>query len=97
MTAVHPPALLDALEEAEIGCLRGSVWRQVLAPTNVLRANIRGARWNLPNTEALYCSLDPSTAAAEIDNLLMAQPVPITRQRGDVHVSDRRSGPDAAR
>lgn len=31
--------------------------------------------------EALYCSLDPATAAAEIDNLLAAQPVPITRQR----------------
>lgn len=81
MTAVHPPALLDALEQAEIGCIRGSVWRQVLVPTSALRSNIRGARWNPPNTEALYCSLDPATAAAEVDHLLAAQPVPITRQR----------------
>lgn len=50
-------------------------------PSSVVRANLRGARWNPPGVEALYCSLDPGTAAAEIDNLLAAQPVPITRQR----------------
>ena len=29
----------------------------------------------------LYCSLDPLTAASEVDNLLAAQPMPIRRQR----------------
>ena len=38
-------------------------------------------RWNLSGVETLYCSLDPLTAASEIDNLLAAQPVPIKRQR----------------
>lgn len=75
------PDLLDALEAATHTQATGTVWRQVLAPSSVTRSNLRGGRWNPPNTEALYCSLDAATAAAEIDNLLAAQPVPITRQR----------------
>jgi RES domain-containing protein len=75
------PDLLDALEACVVDRIEGTAWRQVLAPTSVLRANLRGARWNPPGTETLYCSLDPETAAAEIDALLAAQPIPITRTR----------------
>lgn len=80
MTA-YDPRLLDALEASTVATVRGVVWRQILEPTSVLRSNQRGARWNPPGTEALYCSLDPETAAAEIDHLISSQPVPITRQR----------------
>mgnify|MGYP000970658678 CR=1 FL=1 len=76
------PALLDALEGSEVAtAVAGTVWRQILEPTSVMRPNQRGARWNPAGTEALYCSLDPDAAAAEIDNLVNSQPVPITRQR----------------
>ncbi len=75
------PGLLDALEAGEVEAVIGTVWRQVLEPTSVMRPNQRGARWNPSGTEALYCALDPITAAAEVDHLLSAQSVPITRPR----------------
>ncbi|MEQ1699436.1 MAG: RES family NAD+ phosphorylase [Ilumatobacteraceae bacterium] len=76
------PHLLDAIEKCGVDApLGGTVWRQILEPTSVLRPNILGARWNPPGVEALYCSLDPETAAAEIDHLINSQPIPITRER----------------
>jgi len=75
------PELLDALESSLVERIHGIVWRQVLHPTSVLRANFRGGRWNTSGIETLYCSLDPATASAEIDALLAAQPIIITRQR----------------
>ena len=77
----YDPDLLDALEGCVVGRVSGTVWRQVLAPSSVTRSNLRGGRWNPSGVETLYCSLDPLTAACEIDNLLAAQPVPIKRQR----------------
>jgi len=75
------PELLDALEASTVDRIVGTAWRQVFAPTSVTRANLRGGRWNPLGAETLYCSLTPETAAAEIDALLAAQPVPIRRQR----------------
>ena len=76
------PKLLDAIERSDTGVpIHGTVWRQILEPSSVLRPNLRGARWNPAGIEALYCSLDPQTAAAEIDNLISSQPIPITRER----------------
>lgn len=75
------PELLDALEASTVDRIEGTAWRQVLAPTSVTRANLRGGRWNPLGVETLYCSLAPATTAAEIDALLAAQPVPIRRQR----------------
>lgn len=75
------PHLLDALEASTVETVQGTVSRQILEPTSALRPNQRGARWNPVGTEALYCSLDPATAAAEIGHLISVQPVPITRQR----------------
>jgi RES domain-containing protein len=80
-TAPFDPNLLDALEASAVAQVEGIVWRQILDPTSVMRPNQRGGRWNRPGTEALYCSLTPATATAEIDHLVASQPVPITRQR----------------
>lgn len=80
-SAPFDPNLLDALEASEVGRVEGTVWRQIVDPTSVMRPNQRGGRWNRPGTEALYCSLTPETATAEIDHLVNSQPVPITRQR----------------
>ncbi len=77
----YDPDLLDALEGCAVERVAGTVWRQVLAPSSVTRSNLRGGRWNPSGVETVYCSLDPLTAASEIDNLLAAQPVPIKRQR----------------
>jgi RES domain-containing protein len=76
-----PLALLDALEECEVSDWHTTAWRHVFEGTRPLRPNERGARWNPPGTEALYCSLDADTAIAEIDHLIALQPVPITKQR----------------
>jgi RES domain-containing protein len=75
------PHLLDALEASQVDEVSGTVWRQILEPTSVMRPNQRGARWNPAGTEALYCSLAPDTAAAEITHLITQQSIPITRQR----------------
>lgn len=87
--ATFDPHLLDALEASTVDTVHGMVWRQILEPTSVLRPNQRGARWNPSGTEALYCSLDPATAAAEIDHLVSVQPVPITRPKATVPVVKR--------
>lgn len=59
-----PPALLDALEAREMSDWHATAWRHVFEGTRPLRPNERGARWNPPGTEALYCSLDADTAIA---------------------------------
>ena len=74
------PSLLDAIERSVVEW-KGTAYRQVFAGTDALRANIRGARWNPPGEEALYCALHPRTAAAEIDHLIARQPVPIRTPR----------------
>ena len=82
MTPRRPfdPSLLDVIEQ-RVRDWGGAVYRQVFEGTDVLRANIRGARWNPPDEEALYCSLHRRTATAEIDHLIARQPVPILRPR----------------
>lgn len=93
MSAAAPfdPNLLDALEASTVARVEGTVWRQILDPTSVMRPNQRGGRWNRPGTEALYSSLAPATATAEIDHLVNSQPVPITRQRRTFEIAVRLS------
>lgn len=74
------PALLDALEDL-VHPWSGTVWRQVFAGSAPLRPNLRGARWNPPDVEALYCSLDAKGAAAELDHIAERQPIPIRKLR----------------
>ena len=74
------PSLLDAIEQ-NVGEWSGTAYRQVFEGTDVLRANIRGGRWNPPEVEAVYCSLHARTAAAEVDHLIARQPVPIRTPR----------------
>jgi len=74
------PALLDVIE-ANIVEWSGRIFRQVFEGTDVLLANTRGARWNPPGVEAIYGSLSPRTAAAEVDYLISRQPVPIRKAR----------------
>jgi RES domain-containing protein len=75
------PDLLDFLESRANERWSGSVWREVLGDTDPLRPNQRGARWNPPGVESLYCSLLKTTARAEIDFLLAVQSVPVRTRR----------------
>jgi RES domain-containing protein len=74
-------ALLERLARFELHPWSGTVWRHTLAGTPPEKTNTRGARWNPPGVEALYTSLDRSTAVAEGDHLIESQPVPIRVKR----------------
>jgi len=87
VTRTFDPRFLDLLEENVVPSWSGRVWRQVLGNSDPLRANLRGARWNPPGTEALYCSLSPDTAEAEIDYLLSRQPVPTQEARVTIELT----------
>lgn len=41
--------------------------------------NSRGARWNPPGLDALYCSLSREGADLELKSMLRRQPVPISK------------------
>lgn len=81
MASTFPPELLDLLESRAIAVWSGLVWREALGDTDPLRPNHRGARWNPPGVEALYCSLLEDTAKAEVDFLLSLQSVPVRKRR----------------
>lgn len=69
------PDLLDLLESSPSTAFEGSVWRVVFESQPVLRANIRGGRWNPRDSSALYTSLSPDCARAEFEHILTLQPV----------------------
>lgn len=75
------PALLDFLESRVLEKWEDTPWREVLGDIDPLRPDLRGARWNPPGLEALYCSLTRETAKAEVDHLVSLQSVPIRRRR----------------
>lgn len=86
MAHTFDPDFLDRLEALTIDSWDGVVWRQVFGSCDPLRPNQRGARWNPPALEALYCSLTEQTATAEVDFLLSLQPVPIRKVRVSVEL-----------
>jgi len=81
MALTFDPDILDTLEERVVKDWKGYAWRVVIGLTEALRPNQRGARWNPPLTEALYCSLSEDLALKEIEALLDRQPVAITKRK----------------
>ncbi|MGA3057812.1 MAG: RES family NAD+ phosphorylase [Candidatus Limnocylindrales bacterium] len=75
------PAILERLAKLEPRAWSGTVWRHTLGKNPPDKTNTRGARWNPPDVEALYTSMDRSTAVAEGDHLLEIQPLPPTTTR----------------
>jgi RES domain-containing protein len=75
------PDLLDRLSRLEAHAWSGTVWRHTLADNPPDKTNTRGARWNPPGVEALYASLDRSTAVAEGDHLIETQSLPLKAKR----------------
>jgi RES domain-containing protein len=85
-----PNAVIAArLAEFEVGPWSGDTWRHTFADNPPERRNVRGARWNPPDIEALYVSLDRATAIAEGNYLIAAQPLQprATRTVHRLHIS----------
>src|SRR5688500_16031350 len=77
---LHDPRLLDVLEASALErSWSGQVWRQTIGTRDPLLPNSRGARWNPPQIDALYCSLTEEGARAEVANLLDRQPIPTSK------------------
>jgi RES domain-containing protein len=72
---------LDALEKRIVQQWEGIAWRVTVGGAEPLRANIRGARWNPRDVEALYASLDRAAAIAETEHLLSLQPIRVAAPR----------------
>lgn len=73
---IYDPALLDRLEQCDGAAWHGHVFRHVMGSAPPELANLRGARWNPPGTQALYTSLSETTAKAEGDYVISLQPTP---------------------
>jgi RES domain-containing protein len=77
--------ILDALEQIQFETWEGDVWRVVVGDRDPLLANRTGARWNPPDTAALYASLDRTTVLAEMDHLRNLQTPPVKRSVYRLH------------
>ena len=74
-------ALVDKLQRLKSEAWSGTLYRHILGGRDPLLPNRRGARWNPPGIDAIYSSLERTTALAEGDYLIAAQPVPLRVKR----------------
>lgn len=70
---IYEQTLLEAIELQPITSLELSVWRVAVNGRSALEPNTKGARWNPPDTSALYASLTAACATKEIEHLLAMQ------------------------
>lgn len=68
---------IEVLEALPARKWEGTVYRVMLGDYPPDRANRVGARWNPPDIEAIYTSLVPETAIAEVKYHITLQPRPI--------------------
>jgi RES domain-containing protein len=72
---VYPPELLDRLQAIAPGPWAGTAYRHMFASYRPDIENTRGARWNPPNTAAIYASLTRDGALAEANHAIALQPL----------------------
>ncbi len=72
---VDSPALLDRGLAVEPRPWEGTVFRHMFGDYPPDRENTRGARWNPPDTPAIYTSLSRAGALAEAEHQLAVQPM----------------------
>jgi RES domain-containing protein len=77
----HDPEVIRKLESLPVKGWEGTVYRHVLGKLKPDRENTRGARWNPPETSAIYCSVARETALAEGEHNIALQPVRPTAAR----------------
>jgi len=73
--------LLDAVSVLSSLTWEGSVFRHTFGSVPPNRENQLGARWNPAEVPAIYCSLQPETALAEVEFHISLQPFKPTAQR----------------
>lgn len=66
---------IQALEQFSPAPWEGIVFRHMFATFPPERENVRGARWNPPQTPAIYTSLIRETAVSEADYYIGLQPI----------------------
>lgn len=71
---IYPPELLDRLQAITPSPWSGTAYRHMFGSYPPDQQNTRGARWNPPNTAAIYLSLTEAGAIAEGDHLIAMQP-----------------------
>lgn len=73
--------LLDNVSALSASTWTGVVFRHMFGSHPPERVNESGARWNPADVPAIYCSLHPQTAIAEIDFHISLQPFTPTKER----------------
>lgn len=71
----HDPEIIRKVEGLPISEWTGIVYRHTFGALKPERENTRGARWNPPETRAIYACLARETAIAEGDYYMTLQPV----------------------
>ena len=72
---IYDRQIIDALEKLRPAPWKGIVFRHMFGNFPPERENVRGARWNPPETPAIYASLNRETAIAEADYYVNLQPL----------------------
>jgi RES domain-containing protein len=72
---IYDRKLVAALEELAPNAWEGVAFRHMFDPFPPERQNSRGARWNPPETPAIYTSLERTTALAEANYYIDLQPL----------------------
>jgi RES domain-containing protein len=72
---VYSPGLLDRLDAAKAAPWNGTVYRHMFGRHKPDQENTRGARWNPPDTSAIYVCLNHDGAVAEGDHVIAMQPI----------------------
>ena len=79
---IYDRKTIEAVERLHSAPWQGVVFRHMFADFPPERENSRGARWNPPETPAIYSSLERETALAEAAYYIALQPIrPRARRR----------------
>ncbi|MBI4608569.1 MAG: RES family NAD+ phosphorylase [Candidatus Rokubacteria bacterium] len=78
---IYDRELLDRLDQLRANPWRGEVFRHMFGDYPPERENQRGARWNPPETPAIYTSLTRDVVLAEAEFHIALQPVRPTGRR----------------
>ena len=79
--------LLERLEQLRALPWRGEVFRHMFSDYPPERENQRGARWNPPETPAIYTSLSRGVVLAEAEFQIGLQPIRPTARRTVYRIS----------
>jgi RES domain-containing protein len=83
---IHDRAILDALETLDPEVVEHTVWRVARKGRDPLRGAVANGRWNyIGELEALYTSLKPEGALADVGFRLSLEPVWPSRIEHEIH------------